>query len=163
MSQDSVRVSVSIAVPPALAFEMFTRDIDRWWRRGVKFRPSGRNGGLIRLEPQVGGRLFESIDGEGGPHVFEVGRVSAWDPPRLLAFSWRNTNFAPHEQTSVEVSFAPNSQGTLVSLVHRGFSVLPADHPARHGQEGAAFYRMIGLWWGDQMGSLREFCAQPSP
>jgi hypothetical protein len=43
-----------------------------------------------------------------------------------------------------------------VSVTHRGWSNLPADHPARHGLEGADFYRMIGLWWGEQMTSLRE-------
>ena len=29
-----------------------------------------------------------------------------------------------------------------------------------HGQQGADFARMIGLWWGDQMTSLREFVGQ---
>jgi hypothetical protein len=27
----------------------------------------------------------------------------------------------------------------------------------RHGVEGAAFSRMIGLWWGELMTALREF------
>jgi uncharacterized protein YndB with AHSA1/START domain len=49
--------------------------------------------------------LFESIDGDAGAEVFEVGRVSAWEPPHLLAFTWRNSDFAPHESTSVEVRF----------------------------------------------------------
>jgi uncharacterized protein YndB with AHSA1/START domain len=155
MTQDAVRVSVAVAVPPAVAFEIFTGDIDRWWRRGIKFR-HGRHGGFIRLEAHVGGRLFESIDGDEGPHVFEVGRVSAWEPPWRLAFSWRNASFAPHEITSVEVSFAANGDGTLVSVVHRGWDSLRADHPARHGLADSAFYRMIGLWWGEQMTSLRE-------
>ena len=43
-----------------------------------------------------------------------------------------------------------------MSVTHRGWSSLRPDHPARHGHEGADFYRMIGLWWGDQMSSLRE-------
>jgi uncharacterized protein YndB with AHSA1/START domain len=156
MTEDAARVSVSVAVPPAVAFEIFTGDIDRWWRRGLKFRNAGLRSGFIRLEPGVGGRLFESIDGDAGPVVFEVGRVSAWDPPRLLAFTWRSSNFAPHESTWVEVRFTESGRGTLVSVTHRGWSSLRADHPARHGLEGAEFYRMIGLWWGDQMNSLRE-------
>jgi hypothetical protein len=64
---DTARISVSVAVPPHVAFEIFTNDIDRWWRRGSKFRHSGRRSGFIRLEPHVGGRLFESIDGDAGP------------------------------------------------------------------------------------------------
>jgi uncharacterized protein YndB with AHSA1/START domain len=159
MTHDAARVSVSVAVSPAVAFDIFTRDIDRWWRRGIKFRNAGARRGFIRLEPHIGGRLFESIDAEGGPRVFEVGRVSAWDPPNRLAFSWRNANFTPEENTAVEVVFTPTAHGTLVSVVHRGWTALRDDHPARHGHIGAPFYRMIGLWWGEQMASMREYSA----
>jgi uncharacterized protein YndB with AHSA1/START domain len=156
---DTARVSVSLAVSPPAAFEIFTAEIDRWWRRGIKFRHAGRRRGFIRLEPFVGGRLFESIDGDQGPLVIEVGRISVWDPPRHLAFSWRNANFGPEEHTAVDVTFAATSLGTLVCVTHRGFAALRPDHPARHGLVGAPFNRMIGLWWSDQMNSLRELCS----
>jgi uncharacterized protein YndB with AHSA1/START domain len=159
MSGDSARVSVTVAVPPPLAFEIFTEEIDRWWRRGIKFRHAGGRGGLLRIEPLVGGRLFESEDGAAGTSVFEVGRVRVWEPPRRLAFTWRNANFAAHEQTEVEVVFAPANAGTLVTVTHRGLSGLRTDHPARHGLQGGDFNRMIGLWWGEQMSSLRGLCA----
>jgi uncharacterized protein YndB with AHSA1/START domain len=106
----------------------------------------------------VGGRLFESVDSDDGERVFEVGRVREWDPPRRIAFSWRNANFAPHESTDVVVEFAPSGAGTLVTVTHTGWAALRADHPARHRLEAAAFSRMIGLWWGEQMTSLRELC-----
>jgi uncharacterized protein YndB with AHSA1/START domain len=163
VTDDAARVSVSVAVPPAVAFDVFTRDIDRWWRRGIKFRNAGGRRGFIRLEPHMGGRLFESIDADGGPRVFEVGRVSAWDPPNRLAFSWRNAAFEAGENTAVEVSFTPTAHGTLVSVVHRGWATLRDDHPARHRLSGAPFYRMIGLWWGEQMASMREYCAASRP
>ena len=156
MNGDQARVSVSVAVPPARAFEIFTGEIDRWWRRGPKFRHSGQRSGLIHLEPKLGGRLFESIgDGE---HVVEIGRVQVWQPPERVAFTWRNANFAPGESTDVEVVFAPSASGTVVTVTHRGWAALRADHPARHGQQGQAFSRMIGMWWGDQMQSLRLHC-----
>ena len=79
----------------------------------------------------------------------------------LLAFTWRNANFAPHEQTEVEIQFEPTASGTLVTVTHRGLAGLRADHPARHGLQGADFCRMIGLWWGEQMSSLRRICAAP--
>jgi uncharacterized protein YndB with AHSA1/START domain len=160
MTSDTARVSVTVAVAPPIAFELFTDHIDRWWRRGVKFRHAGQRGGFIRLEPYVGGRLLESVDGEQGPHVFEVGRISVWDPPRRLAFSWRNANFAAEETTAVEVAFSATARGTLVSVTHRGLASLRPDHPARHGLQGAEFNRLIGLWWGDQMSSLRELCGE---
>ena len=162
MSNDRVRVSVAVAVPPALAFEVFTGEIDRWWRRGPKFRNAGRRGGFVRLEPHVGGRLFESIDSEHREHIFEVGRVHVWDPPTRVAFSWRNANFGPDEVTNVTVEFTPTASGTLVTVTHIGWGALRADHPARHGLQGADFSRMIGLWWGEQMTSLREVCRERS-
>jgi hypothetical protein len=157
MTGATARVSVTVAVAPAAAFEIFTRDIDRWWRRGIKFRNAASGAGFIAMESGVGGRLFESYDGERGPHVLEVGRIRVWDPPRLLLFSWRNANFAPGEHTEVEVAFLGVAAGTLVTVTHRGLAELRPDHPARHGLADEPFIRMIGLWWGEQMTSLREF------
>ena len=48
--------------------------------------------------------------------------------------------------------FALQLRNRIAKLV-RG---LPEDHPARHGLVGPAFSRMIGLWWGQLMTSLRE-------
>jgi uncharacterized protein YndB with AHSA1/START domain len=158
---DRARVSVSVAIPPSRAFHIFTADIDQWWRRGMKFRHAASRS-LLCIEPKVGGRLFESFAAEGTERVIEVGRVRIWEPPRRLAFTWRNANFAPHEQTEVDVQFEPIASGTLVTVTHSGLSALPADHPARHGLQGSEFHRMIGLWWGEQMSSLRQFCAAPS-
>ena len=122
----------------------------------MRFRNAGPRRGIVCLEPGLGGRLFESIEGEGTTHVVELGRVEAWDPPRRLAFSWRASNFAPHESTRVEVEFAPQRSGTLITLTHSGFAALPDDHPVRHGLHGSAFCAQMGRWWGDQMASLRE-------
>ena len=158
MSGDQARVSVSVAVPPQRAFEVFTADIDRWWRRGMKFRQSGSASSLLCIEPKVGGRLFESFDADGTQHVVEVGRVRVWEPPRYLTFTWRNANFAPHEQTQVDVQFEPTASGTLVTVTHSGLSGLRADHPARHGLADAEFCRMIGLWWGEIVTALRLHC-----
>ncbi|HTC39376.1 MAG TPA: SRPBCC domain-containing protein [Steroidobacteraceae bacterium] len=162
MSGDGARVSVSVATPPARAFQVFTADIDQWWRRGLKFRHSASRGGLLCIEPRVGGRLFESFDAQGTQHIIEVGRVRVWEPPHRLAFSWRSANFAPHEHTDVDIQFEPSASGTLVTVTHSGFSALRADHPVRHGLQDAEFCRMIGLWWGEQMSSLRLVCAAQS-
>ncbi|HWW21436.1 MAG TPA: SRPBCC domain-containing protein [Steroidobacteraceae bacterium] len=156
MIAQRARVSIRVDLPPALAFEIFTGEIDRWWRRGPRFRHAGQRGGFIRIEPQVGGRLFESIDSPHGQSVFEVGRVRVWQPPSRVAFSWRNANFAPEESTDVEVEFSATRSGTLVTVTHQGWEALPEEHPARHGTHGADFVRMIGMWWGQQMSSWRE-------
>jgi len=153
---DKARVSVRVGVSPADAFAVFTEEIDLWWRRGLRFRASGRSVGTLILEARPGGRLFERFDATGTTQIVEVGRIRTWEPPSRLVFEWRNLNFAPHETTEVEVRFDATESGTIVTVEHRGWAALRAGHPARHGLEGPAFSRMIGLWWGDLMTALRE-------
>jgi uncharacterized protein YndB with AHSA1/START domain len=154
---DQATVSVLVRVEPSRAFAVFTEEIDDWWRRGLKYRVGGGRRGFLRLEPGVGGRLFESFDTSAGTKVIETGRVTAWEPPSRLVFDWRAANFASAEKTEVEVRFEPSPSGTLVTVEHRGWSHIRPDHPARHGLEVAPFLRMMGLWWGDLMTSLREY------
>jgi uncharacterized protein YndB with AHSA1/START domain len=150
-------VSISVAVDPEVAFEVFTQETDLWWRRGLRYRLAGRRPGSLSFEPGVGGRLFESFEMSSGTQVYEAGRITVWQPPSRLVFTWRNANFTAGESTEVEVLFEPTNTGTRVTVQHRGWSALRPDHPARHGLEGAAFSRMMGVWWGDLMTALREF------
>jgi uncharacterized protein YndB with AHSA1/START domain len=157
---DQVRVTMAVAVPQHVAFEIFTNEIDRWWRKGPRFRNAGMNAGMIRLEAGVGGRLFESIESAGVERVFVVGRVQAWEPPSRLVFTWKNEVFAANEDTEVEVTFAPTSRGTLVTVTHRGWAAIRPDHPARHSMPLDEFIRSLGTWWGDQMSSMRLLVEQ---
>jgi uncharacterized protein YndB with AHSA1/START domain len=154
-------VAVRVGVPPDAAFRAFTGEIDSWWRRGPKYRHAGTQSGELRLEPGIGGRLFERWADGDAMQEFELGRVTIWSPPLRLAFTWRNRTFAPLERTEVDVTFAAMGTGTLVTVRHRGWESLRSDHPARHGQDDAAFARSVGLWWGEQVTSLREYLASP--
>ena len=156
---DQATITVLVAVEPSVAFAVFTEEIDRWWRRGLKYRVAGPRRGIIHLEPRAGGRLFESFETSNGTRVVETGRVKSWEPPARLVFEWRAVNFAPGEKTEVEVTFAPSPSGTLVTVQHRGWSGIRPDHPARHGEDVPAFLRSMGLWWGDLLTSLRERAA----
>jgi uncharacterized protein YndB with AHSA1/START domain len=159
---DQARVSVLVTVAPEEAFRIFTEEIDQWWRRGLKYRVAGTRRGIIHLEPKVGGRLFESFEVGSKTKVVETGTVNVWEPPSRLAFEWRAVNFAPAEKTEVEVVFEPSPSGTLVTVTHRGWSKIRLDHPARHHLPVAPFIRMMGLWWGDLMSSMREHAAARS-
>jgi len=153
---DKVSVMVTVAVEPAVAFEVFTQEIDLWWRKGIAYRVAGRRPGMLVLEPGLGGRLFEQYEGPAGPAVHEAGRITTWQPPSHLAFEWRATNFAPGEVTFVDVRFtATESGGTQVALEHRGFAALRPDHPLRHGEPVPEFIRQVGQWWAGLLTSLR--------
>ena len=157
---DRVSASVFVAAPPDIAFEVFTAQIDQWWRHGLKYRVGARGLSVLHVEPRLGGRLFETIAGADGapPHVVQTGTVVDWRPPHALRIEWRGINFAPHEKTTISVTFDPRAAGTRVTLVHGGFASLPADHPVRHGQPVDVFIREMALWWSGQMSALRELC-----
>lgn len=156
---DAASVSVTVAVSIEDAFDVFTREIDLWWRHGRAYRIAGKVPGSLVLETKQGGRLFETFAHKRGTQTFEVGTIVRWEPPHALSFEWRGVNFKLGEKTLVEVSFTALGESTLVALRHSGWSLLPEGHPARHGLTGAAFSRMIGLWWGQLMSSLREHVA----
>jgi uncharacterized protein YndB with AHSA1/START domain len=155
---DSAAASVYVAVSLDDAFDVFTSEIDLWWRHGVRYRIAGKRPGKLVFETKLGGRLFETV----GDHTFVVGSVVEWAPPRRLALEWRNVNFAAHEKTLVEVTFTPQGEGTMVRVVHRGWSTIRPDHPARHGQDVVAFLRSMGMWWGDLLTALREHAGSRS-
>lgn len=130
---DSVTVSVEVAVSPEVAFDVFTRDIDAWYRVDPDTLPDITRTAAIRFEPRVGGRLLDVHDldtGEGR----EIGRVTAWEPGRSLVLT-------DNEGTEVEVTFQPDGGGTRVTLTHRGLDRL-ADPRARPDWTALApFYR----------------------
>lgn len=159
-ASDLVAVSATVATDPAEAFAIFTQETDRWWRRGPKFRIAGREPGLLRFEPWLGGRLMEEFESPSGPQVFTQGKITVWRPPERFRFEWRGVNFAPGESTHVDVIFEAVPIGTRVTVRHSGWAALRPDHPVRQGQPPPAFLRILGLWWGDLMTSFRELASE---
>lgn len=160
---DVVKVQTFVRVPPQDAFDVFTLELDAWWRSGPAYRVGGRHQGAMHLEPKLGGRVFQEY-GERGSSVHEIGAITVWEPPARFAFSWRGINFKHSDpSTTVEVRFEASGEGTRVFLEHRGFASLRADHPVRHGQEVAEFIGQTGRWWGSLVTSLREHAERNLP
>lgn len=160
---DKAAVSVHVRVAIEDAFDVFTREVDLWWRHGPKFRIAGRRVGRLSFEPGVGGRLTETVEFPRDERTFEVGKITEWAPPVRLAFEWRGVNFAPHEVTFVVVTFTATESGTMVRVEHLGWSQIRDDHPARHGLTGAKFVAFIGMWWSDLLSGLRRYVTEKSP
>lgn len=156
---DRVTASVTVRLPRERTFDLFTRQIDLWWRRGPRFRQGEGERAIIHIEPVIDGRVLESWHDGASEKAFEIGRITRWEPPRALAFTWRNANFAPHDITLVEVLFEEVADVTMVTVTHGGWSSIREDHPARHGLPVVAFQHMIGTWWGEQLSSLRRLAA----
>jgi uncharacterized protein YndB with AHSA1/START domain len=150
---DHIVVTTVVAVDPATAFEVFTKEVDSWWRHGPRFRTGTEGASTMRFEPGAHGRLIEVFDEKADPFV--LGRVTVWEPPKHLAFEMGGRDFGRDEKTEVEVRFEAVDDGTRVTVEHRGWDAFPADHPVRHGLVGAAFTSMMGAFWGDLLVSHR--------
>lgn len=157
--RETARVTTFVAVAPGDAFEVFTSEVDLWWRRGPRFRGGGAASELRFEQDGEGRRLIE----QSGEELFEIGRVRVWEPGKRLVLDYRLRNFAPGEQTEVEVRFEASGDGTRVTLEHRGWAAIHRKHPARHGLTGDAFSSLIGLYWGDVLTGFRQRARKPSP
>lgn len=148
------RVMVSVRVPcdPARAFDVFTRDIGAWWQASQLFQVTPRGDGVLSFEGG-GGRLITTW-AEG--KVFEIGRVSVWQPGERLRFSWRQASFRPDQSTEVEVRFEPVGDETRVTVEHIGWDTIPEEHAARHGFPLPVFLQRTSEWWRNSLAALKR-------
>jgi uncharacterized protein YndB with AHSA1/START domain len=114
-----VRKTVTVDVPQAHAFSVFTEHFGLWWPLAT--HKIGKQDAVTAIiEPKRGGRWFErSADGA----ECDWGRVQVWEPPRRLVLTWQiSANWQPDStiQTEVEVTFvADGPDRTTVNLEHR--------------------------------------------
>ena len=116
---EPIRVSFEVDCGVDHAFSAWTAHIDAWWPKDHTV--SGDPATVVVLEPRVGGRIFER-DPTG--RESEWGEVTAWQPPRRLAYIWHIATDRSNA-TDVEISFVPVSQGTTrVEVEQRGWERL---------------------------------------
>lgn len=139
-----ILVSLRVAATSERTFDVFVREIHAWWQPNGLFRFTSRSPGVLAFELKAGGRLTEtSADGT----VFEIGRITVWEPGVRLAFSWRQASFEPDRVTHVDVRFEPVGSETRVTVEHSGWDAVPQDHAARHHFPDYIFLRRHAEWW----------------
>jgi hypothetical protein len=126
-----VKKSLVINAPAALAFHVYTEEIDSWWPRTHHIGKSPMKRAII--EGRAGGRCY--TEQEDGTEC-DWGKILLWDPPNRFVLAWQITHQWGYEPdlakaSEVEVCFTPlGSSSTRLDLEHRYFS--------RHGVGGAA-------------------------
>ncbi len=111
-----INQSVTVAVPPQRAFELFTGRMGDWWMAShhIAEKPFV----AIEIEPRAGGRWYER-DADGG--TCEWGKVLDWDPPHRVLLAWQlkaDFSYDPDFVTELEIAFAAEGTGTRVTLTH---------------------------------------------
>lgn len=125
MSQPSsaglaVRQQIVVAAPQQRAFEVFTRDLGKWWPLEGK-QIGAQPAETAVMDEHAGGRWYEcAADGSECPW----GRVLVWEPPHRVVLSWEISAAwqpDPSITSEVEVRFVPEGDDrTRVELEHRG-------------------------------------------
>lgn len=130
-----VRRSVSVSWDPESAFRRFTEEFGAWW-------PSHTHsigGSLVErivFECRVGGRIIEELkDGRR----FQWGRVTVWEAPRRVAFTWHPSRDETEAQ-DVEIRFLPDGTGTRLELVSTGWE--------RMGPKARKMRKGYNVGWG---------------
>jgi uncharacterized protein YndB with AHSA1/START domain len=148
----SVFLALRVPADPARAFEAFTREIASWWQPSGLFQITPQGDGELAFEPGAGGRLLTRLQNGA---IFEIGRISVWEPAKRLVFSWRQASFSPEQSTEVEVLFEAVGEETRVSIEHRAWDTIPQRHAARHGFPEHITLERVAGWWRASLGKLR--------
>ena len=134
--------SVEVKTPPDKSFDLFVRNIGKWWIEGKTIAPNKHVD--IVIEPFPEGRWYE-LDADG--NECQWGKVLVWNPPGQLVLGWQITGdwaFDPAFLTEVELTFAANDRGgTLVTLEHRNLE--------RFGRDAERVSQQIGEGWPQRM------------
>ena len=116
----ALTLELDLACPADHAFTVWTTRIGSWWP--ADHTVSGRPEQIV-LQGHVGGRIFERT-GAGVEH--DWGRVTAWEPPTRLAYTW-HIGGAPEAATDVEIRFRPHGDGaSRIAITHTGWERLGA-------------------------------------
>jgi uncharacterized protein YndB with AHSA1/START domain len=144
-----LRKTITVPWSPEASFRRFTSEIAAWWP--LKSHSVGTDRAeTVVFEGRVGGRIVEKI--RGGEEC-TWGTVTAWDPPRRVAFSW-HPGQSPATSQDIEVTFAPEGEGTRLTLVHSNWERLGKMAPRARRAYPLGWTYVLRLWAGRPGGPL---------
>jgi uncharacterized protein YndB with AHSA1/START domain len=119
---EPLRMSFEVACGQSHAFDVWTNRIDLWWP--ADHTATGEDGLTVRLEPRIGGRIFQR-----DPAGVEIdwGEITEFAPPSLLGYRWHLRRDRA-DATDVRIRFVPVEEDrTRVDIEHAGWERLGAD------------------------------------
>lgn len=131
-----------VRLPVEQAFELFTVGIASWWPLDTYSIGEEKAKSCV-LEGKQGGRIYEIMD--DGSEA-EWGKVTTWEPPHKLAFTWHAGRDEATAQL-VEVTFRAYEDGTEFELIHSGWELL--------GDAGVTARESYERGWDTVLGQFR--------
>ena len=108
----AIALEVNIGVPPERVFRALTSA-----EEFPNFLPEFKQ---MTFEARLGGAYEFRGEGDDGSTFTVRGRITEFDPPRRLAFTWRWQDW-DFPETTVSFTMEPTEAGTKVSFLHSGF------------------------------------------
>lgn len=133
-----IRREILVDAEAEVAFAVFTDRIGSWWPLarlsvyGAGASVAFRDGAIVETAP-------------GQPDTV-WGRVTTWEPPALVAFTWHPGKDA-QRASQVTVAFTPSGAQTLVQLEHSGWEVF-ADPAAARDEYDHGWPTVLDLFQG---------------
>ena len=116
---NSVRKTILVEAPAAIAWRVFTAQIGQWWPL-AHYKIGKATAVDAVIDPRVGGHWYERGD-DGSTCLW--GSVLAWEPPVRLVLTWdisADWQYDPELKTEIEIRFiAEGDRRTRVELEHR--------------------------------------------
>jgi uncharacterized protein YndB with AHSA1/START domain len=103
---------------PEAVFRAWTteEEILVWWGEDGAYRTKA-----WRADVRAGGSWRAEFEGAGGEGFSAEGLYLEVMRPGRLVWTWR-ADWAPDDETTVEMDFAPSGEGTVMSIRQTGFS-----------------------------------------
>ena len=118
--------TVTVAVEPTRAFELFTAHMSDWWPLATHSVAREQATG-VTMPTRVGDPIVEATS-DGARHTW--GTLTRWEPPSEVAFTW-HPGQSPDRATRVSVRFHPSDGGTEVMLTHEAWDAREDGSTAR--------------------------------
>ena len=108
----AIALEVTIHAPPERVFRALTSAEEL-----PNFLPEFKQ---VTFEARLGGEYEFRGTGDDGSTFSTRGKITEFDPPRRLAFTWRWQEW-DFPETTVSYTLEPVEGGTKVSFLHSGF------------------------------------------
>lgn len=139
-----IRKTITLPLPPATAFRLFTDDMFLWWpvETHSLSAATGERPRAVEVDPDTG--LISETRADGTKASWA--KITRWEPGVRLSLDW-HVGRDPQEATQVDIRFHQDGDGTRIELTHSGFDRL-ADGRITAGSYDAGWTKVLEMCFG---------------